>query len=158
MGTDQDRDTNNAANYGINATLRIRKHLPPYLFTGSDWDESDRVEFALANPPFETEPPGTVERVLTVTGSKTIRDDGGPQVVTCFLDGDPSTQYVAKIYDGAKYPLSDPYSSGRGYNDCMSYADRDYNIEAWAYRTMQPAIGGTFVPAYHGSWTFPAGK
>ncbi|KAL2196107.1 hypothetical protein P885DRAFT_69711 [Corynascus similis CBS 632.67] len=32
------------------------------------------------------------------------------------------------------------------------------DVEAWAYRTMQPVIGGTFVPAYYGSWTFAIGE
>lgn len=36
----------------------------------------------------------------------------------------------------------------------MSSADKDYSTEAWAYRIMQPLIGSTVIPAYHGSWTF----
>ncbi|KAG7287479.1 hypothetical protein NEMBOFW57_006991 [Staphylotrichum longicolle] len=161
--------------YGVNNTLSIRKHLPPDPFTGDygpsprppvDWSrwkgqdlgKIDRVEFALANPPLETVPPGTLERTLTVTGVKTIRRRGGPHVVTCFLDGDPSTEFVAKIYDGVDYPLGGPGPSVLGFNDCMSFADRDYNIEAWAYRIMQPVIGGTYVPAYHGAWTFAVGQ
>ncbi|KAL2146237.1 hypothetical protein VTI28DRAFT_4816 [Corynascus sepedonium] len=118
----------------------------------------DRVEFALANPPLETKPSGSLEHTLTITGIKTIRNRGGPHVVTCFLDGDSSTEYIAKIFDGVDYPLGDPGPSFHGYNDCMSFADRDYSVEAWAYRTMQPVIGGTFVPAYYGSWTFAIGE
>ena len=88
-----------------------------------------------------------------------ISTRGGAHVVTCFLDEDRSTEYIAKIYDGVDYPLGDPGPGIFDYNDCMSFADRDYSIEAWAYRTMQPAIGGMgFVPAYHGSWTFPVGE
>ncbi|KAK3291583.1 uncharacterized protein B0H64DRAFT_409485 [Chaetomium fimeti] len=168
-------DAPGSTRYGVNTTLRIRKHVPPEPFTGDygesprppvDWSrwknqepwKVDRVEFALANPPLETTPPGSVERTLTVTGVKTIRDGDGAHVVTCFLDEDSSTEYVAKIYDGVDYDLGDPGPSTYGYNDCMSFAERDYSIEAWAYRIMQPVIGGTFVPAYHGSWTFPVGE
>ncbi|KAH6842355.1 hypothetical protein B0I37DRAFT_392947 [Chaetomium sp. MPI-CAGE-AT-0009] len=157
--------------YGVNTTLRIRKHVPPEPFTGDygdsprppvDWSrwkgqnlwKIDRVEFALANPPLETKPPGSLERTLTVTGVKTIRDRGGAHVVTCFLDGDSSTEYIAKIFDGVDYPWREPAPN----NDCMSFAERDYSIEAWAYRIMQPVIGGTFVPTYHGSWTFAVGE
>jgi hypothetical protein len=86
-----------------------------------------------------------------VTGVKTIRDRRGSHVVTCFLDGDSSTQYIAKIFDGVDYPLDEEHW------DCMLLADRDYSIEEWAYRTMQPVIGGTIVPAYHDSWTFAVG-
>ncbi|KAL2021345.1 hypothetical protein VTK56DRAFT_7316 [Thermocarpiscus australiensis] len=156
--------------YGPNTTLRIREHLPPEPFTDDygpnprppiDWNrfkhagesESYRVEFALAYPPIETEPPGKLERTLTITGIKTRRERGGAHVVTCFLDGDRSAEYVAKIYDGVDYPLW-PSHRGSLVLDCMSQADRDYSIEAWAYRMMQPVIGGTVVPAYFGSWTF----
>lgn len=157
-------------NYGVNTTLHICEHLPPEPFTGVygpsprplvDWTrwanleswEIDRVKFALVNPPIDTTPPGPLKRTLTITGVKTLRErgSGGAHVVTCFLDGDTSTEYVAKIYDGIDYPLG---SRERGCHDCMSLADRDYSIEAWAYRTMQPLIGGTVVPTYHGSWTF----
>ena len=166
-----------SARYGVNTTLRIRKHIPPEPFTGAygpsprppaDWSrwegqdlwEVDRVEFALANPPLDTTPPGSLdgpftERTLTVTGVKTIRDRGGAHVVTCFLDEDPSTEYIAKIYDGVDYPQSEPTDD----IDCMTHADLDYSVEGWAYRTMQPAIGGMgFVPTYYGSWTFPVGE
>ena len=88
MGTSADALA--TTRYGVNTTLSIRKHLPPDPFTGSygpsprppvDWSrwkgqdlgKIDRVEFALANPPLETVPPGTLERTLTVTGIKTIR-------------------------------------------------------------------------------------
>lgn len=168
-------DAPSGTRYGVDTTLRIRKHVPPEPFTGAygpsprprvDWShwkgqnlrKINRVEFALANPPLETNPPGSLERTLTVTGVKTIRNRGGPHVVTCFLDGDTSTEYIAKIFDGVDYPVGDPGPSVEGYNDCMSFGERDYSIEAWAYRTMQPAIGGTFVPAYHGSWTFAVGE
>ncbi|EAQ84470.1 predicted protein [Chaetomium globosum CBS 148.51] len=119
------RNASGKSQYGIHTTLRIREHVPPEPFTGSygpcprppvywsRWKDQDlwkidRVEFALANPPLETKPPGSLERILTVTGIKTIRDQGG--------------------------------------------------THAWAYRTMQPIIGGTVVPAYHGSWTFTIGQ
>ena len=153
--------------YRVGTKLRIREHIPPRPFTGDygpsprpsvDWSrwedladsEIGRVEFALANPPIETKPPGEAERTLTITGIKTRRKGGGANVVTCFLDRDRSVEYIAKIYDGAHYPL---YADPCGI-DCMSSADRDYSTEAWAYRIMQPLIGGTVIPAYHGSWTF----
>ncbi|KAG7290329.1 hypothetical protein NEMBOFW57_000329 [Staphylotrichum longicolle] len=84
---------------------------------------------------------------------------GGAHVVTCVLDNDPSIEYVAKIYDGVNYPLgageeSEIYCGIDGDFDCMTRADMDYSIEAHAYSTMQPVIGGTIVPAYYGSWTF----
>lgn len=162
-------DTPDRTRYGAGKTLQIRKHVPPEPFTDDygpsprppvDWSrwegqglgEIDRVEFALANPPLETDPPGSIERTLTVTGVKTIRDRGGPHVVTCFLDGDSSTHFIAKIFDGVDYPLDEKYW------DCMLLADKDYSIEAWAYRTMQPVIGGAIVPAYHDSWTFAVGE
>ncbi len=166
-----------SARYGVNTTLRIRKHVPPEPFTGAygpsprppaDWSrwkgqnlwEVDRVEFALANPPLDTSPRGSlegtlVERTLTVTGVKTIRHRGGAHVVSCFLDQDPSTEYIAKVFDGVDYPQGEPING----TDCMTLADLDYSIEAWAYRTIQPAIGGMgFAPAYYGSWTFPVGE
>jgi serine/threonine protein kinase len=119
----------------------------------------DRVEFALANPPIETEPPVGPERALTIGRTLTRPSRGGVNVVTCFLDGNRSVEYVAKIYDGVDYLLSawdDGSDAGKGgYFDCMTSADRDYSIEAWAYRIMQPVIGNTgIVPTYHGSWTF----
>ena len=158
--------------YSRDTTLRIYRHLPPEPFTGyygpsprppTDWSrwegkpswEIDRFELALTNPPLETAAPGPLERTLTITGVKTIRERGGAHVVTCFLDGDQSAEYVAKIYDGVDYPLGPREPDEPG---CMYYADKDYSIEAWAYRTMQPLIGGTFVPAYHGSWTFSVSR
>jgi hypothetical protein len=162
--------------YAPKTTLRSREHLPPEPFTGVygpnprppvdwspwedlEWWKIDRIELALAYPPLETTPPGPLEHTLTITGVKTLRDQGsetfqnqgGAHVVTCVLDNDTSTEYVAKIYDGVDYPLG---SREEGCLDCMLLADRDYSIEAWAYRTMQPLIGGTVVPSYFGSWTF----
>ena len=51
--------------------------------------------------PLENAPPGPLERTLT-TGDKAIRKRGGAHVVTCFLDGGRSAQYIAKIYDGVE--------------------------------------------------------
>jgi hypothetical protein len=95
--------------YQDSTTLRILKHVAPKPFSTEpghsprpavDWTpwkdveywEVDRVELALANPPLETEPPTDPERVLTITGTLTRRQDGGSNVVTCFLDGDSSIQ------------------------------------------------------------------
>lgn len=168
-------DAPDSTRYGVNTSLHIRRHVPPEPFGGDygpsprrrvDWSrwkgqnlcDINRLEFALTNPPFETDPPDSLERTLTVTGVKTIRNRGGPHVVTCFLDRDTSTKYIAKIFDGVDYPLGDPRSAAEDYNDCMSFADSDYATEAWAYRIMQPVVGGTFVPAYHGSWAFAVGE
>ncbi|KAK3290185.1 uncharacterized protein B0H64DRAFT_413585 [Chaetomium fimeti] len=168
-------DTTTPTRYAPDTTLRIREHLPPEPFrANSDYKPSPRpdadwscwdpdayeitnlTEFALANPPVETESPGKTERTLTITGTKTRRQSrgcaperGGAHVVTCFLDGDSSVEYIAKIYDGVDYPTD------METWDCMSRADEDYAVEAWAYRGMQSVIGGTVVPAYFGSWTFP---
>lgn len=168
MDSDNDVKPTTPPAYRVNATLRIREHLPPHPFTGDygpsprppiNWKpwkgkktrEIDRVKLALANPPIDTGPPGEVEHTLTITGSKTRRTRGGAHVLTCFLDGNKSAEYVAKVYDSVYYPLGDR----NGHDiDGMSLADRDYSIEAWAYRLMQPVIGGVVVPAYHGSWTF----
>jgi hypothetical protein len=88
----------------------------------------DRVKFALDYPPIETDPPGKLERTLTITGSKTRRTSGGAHVPTRFLDGQP-VEYVAKIYDGVHYRM-DPNERG---HDCMTAADLDYSLEALAY-------------------------
>lgn len=166
--------------YQSNTTLFIREHRPPEPFqiNGNyrdsprpvvDWDRLsthgyiDRVQLALAYPPMEndTQPTSSItpvhERTLTITGSKTRRhrdgsgsNRGGAHVVTCFLDGDPAVEYVAKIYDGVDYPL------GFGTVECITRADMDYSIEACAYQSLQPipGVGGVLVPAYFGSWTF----
>jgi serine/threonine protein kinase len=101
-------------------------------------------------------PPSVTEHTFTITGTKTLRrvgtDEGGAHVVTGYLDQDQAVQYVAKIYDGLSYPLENQDTG----EDFMTLADRDYAIEAWAYKTMQlaPNIVGKIVPGYHGAWTF----
>jgi serine/threonine protein kinase len=116
-----------------------------------------RLWFAIENPPLETTPPPSVtEHTFTITGTKTLRrvgiDEGGAHVVTGYLDQDKAVQYVAKIYDGLSYPLENQDTG----EDFMTLADCDYAIEAWAYKTMQPApnVVGKIVPGYHGAWTF----
>lgn len=119
----------------------------------------DRVAFALDNPPLETletEPAAGEEHTFTITGSKTLRrwhvDGGGAHVVTGYFDRDKDVVCLAKIYDGVYYPLKNQDSGW----DCMTLADADYAIEAWAYETMQPVegVGAKLVPEYHGAWTF----
>lgn len=165
--------------YRPGRTLVIRQHIPPEPFQINGhyrdnprpvadldhWETRkefgiDRLEFALAHPPMENETHpacGTaLERSLTITGRKTRRrhdgsgQHGGAHVLTCFLDGDTTTEYIAKIYDGIDYPGS--YDEP----DCMTLADMDYSIEACAYQNLQPisGVGGVLVPAYFGSWTF----
>ncbi|KAL2141525.1 hypothetical protein VTI28DRAFT_2344 [Corynascus sepedonium] len=96
------------------------------------------------------------EHTFTITGSKTLRrfhvDGGGAHVFTGYFDGDKEVVCLAKIYDGVYYPFEDEDSGW----DCMTLAEADYAIEAWAYRTMQPVegVGAKLVPEYHGTWTF----
>lgn len=155
--------------YREGVELRIRKHVPPEPFGGGyrpcprrkvganqDATSVGRVALALDNPPLRTEPLAGEEYTYTITGSKTLRrfhvDGGGAHVVTGYLDRDKDVVCLAKIYDGVYYPLENQ-DSGR---DCMTLADADYTIEAWAYETMQPAegIGAKLVPEYYGTWTF----
>jgi hypothetical protein len=118
---------------------------------------SDRVAFALDNPPIETLPPSGEQHTFTITGTKSLRqfdsgtDDGGAHVVTGYLDGDEAAVYVAKIYDGVHYPLDDDDGM-----DCMLLADCHYAVEYWAYRMMQAVetVGAKLIPSCVGSWTF----
>ena len=166
--------------YPVNTTLRILKHTPPPPFgyfgdnprprpdlsrwEGKTWRDIDLFDLALADPPLETTSPGPLERTLTVTDIKTLRTNGGPNVVACFLDSDPATEYIAKIYDGLDYHEWDPESETdmvdlKWRPEFMTQADQDYCTEAAAYRTMQPRIGTMgIVPTYHGSWTFCVGR
>jgi hypothetical protein len=77
-----------------------------------------------------------------------------------FSMGIARSNNVAKIYDGVDYTLS-IFSDGKdaglkgGGIDCMTLADHDYSVEAWAYTRMQSRIRNLGIaPAYHGSWTF----
>ncbi|KAL2173625.1 uncharacterized protein P884DRAFT_272997 [Thermothelomyces heterothallicus CBS 202.75] len=155
--------------YREGVELRIRKHVPPEPFGGGyrpcprrkvgvnqDATTVDRVALALDNPPLETEPPAGEEHTFTITGSKTLRrfhvDAGGAHLVTGYFDRDKDVVCLAKIYDGVYYPLENQDSGW----DCMTLADADYAVEAWAYETMQPAegVGAKLVPEYYGTWTF----
>jgi hypothetical protein len=112
----------------------------------------DRLDFALSNPPLETAPSQQAKsRVLTILRKLDHRHDagkGGSHVVSCYLDSDESHHYVAKIYDGIDYPLTDY----RGF-DCMYLADQDYSCEAAAYQNIPLSLQGSIVPRYFGSWT-----
>jgi hypothetical protein len=161
--------------YRPGVELVIQAHIPPPPF-GSDYRNEDAVrrpvsglladnlvdklDFALSNPPLETSPPkqakshvltvlGKIDRQSRVLGKDQVHCYGGPHLVRCYLDSDKSRYYVAKIYDGIDYPLSDY----RGY-DCMYLADRDYSREAAAYENMPLSLQGSIVPYYFGSWTF----
>ncbi|CAI4212381.1 unnamed protein product [Parascedosporium putredinis] len=125
-------------------------------------DVVDRVEFALANPPTATYPAPSSDgggagtrspATLTIVSRLDHHREsfGHARVVKCRLSpsANDSATYVAKIYDGAEYPLCDL----RGY-DCMSKADSDYSREAAAYEHMPPHLQGSTVPRYFGSWTF----
>ena len=112
----------------------------------------DRMDFALFHPPLDTpRPREAISRLLTIVEKIDRREQGivgGAHVVTCYLDSDKSRLYVAKIYDGIDYPLTD-----RGDCDFMYMADRDYSCEAAAYNAMPSKLQGSIVPRYFGSWT-----
>jgi len=113
--------------------------------------EIDRLDFALSNPPLETlRPEQAKSQVLTVLkriDRRQYGEVGGAHVVSCYLDSDKSRHYVAKIYDGIDYPLTNHF-------DCMYLADRDYSCEATAYQNIPLSLQGSIVPRYFGSWTF----
>jgi hypothetical protein len=160
--------------YAPGVELCLLDHVPPKPFgegygplprdAAPVWEDglpcervvSDRVAFALDNPPIETQPPGGEQHTFTITGTKTLREfsimNGGPNVVTGHIDGKQATVYVAKIYDGVYYPIGDCGPD----RDCMLLADEDYALESWAYITMQAVEGvaAKLVPIFHGCWTF----
>jgi hypothetical protein len=160
--------------YEPGVVLRIHHHVPPLPFGGgygplprdaaSVWQNglpcdrvvSDRVAFALDNPPIETKPPGGEEHTFTITGTKTLRQfsvkSGGAHVVTGYFDRNRTTVYVAKIYDGVYYTIGDIDPE----RDCMLLADQDYALESWAYETMQTVEGVAhkLVPTCFDCWTF----
>jgi hypothetical protein len=160
--------------YEPGVVLRIHHHIPPQPFgdgygplprdAANVWENglpsdrvaSDRVAFALDNPPIETEPPGEEEHDFTITGTKTMRPftikSGGAHVVTGYIDRKQTTVYVAKIYDGVYYPIGDSVPD----RDCMLLADQDYALESWAYETMQAVEGVAhkLVPTCYDCWTF----
>jgi hypothetical protein len=158
--------------------FEIRAHTPPPPF-GADYrnkdpvrtsvsglvdDESgrnlvDHMGFVISNPPLDTGTPADTEaqrpRRLTIVrkiSHKPKERGGGAVVVSCYLDADPSTQYVAKIYDGFEYELAEPGYQG---DDCMYRADGDYSREAAAYESIPTRFQGSIVPRYFGSWTLP---
>lgn len=119
----------------------------------------DHLDYVISNPPLENAPAGTKEaqppHVFTIVqkiSHKPKEQGGGAVVVTCHLDEDKSTYYVAKIYDGFEYELAQPGSTGL---DCMYRADMDYSREAAAYESMPAHFQGAIAPRYFGSWTFP---
>jgi hypothetical protein len=157
----------------------IRRHTPPLPFgipyetknnvrtpvrglavdDGSGRNSVDHLDFVISNPPLEGAPVDTKQarppRALTIVqklSHKPKRTGGGTVVVSCHLDGDQSTQCVAKIYDGFEYELVQPGSSGL---DCMYRADMDYSREAAAYESIPARFQGSIAPRYFGSWTFP---
>ncbi|KAK0742494.1 hypothetical protein B0T21DRAFT_131623 [Apiosordaria backusii] len=158
-------------------TLKIQSHRPPEPF-GPDYNarkprgavprwypSGNRIRVALDFPPVSTRPVKKFkEHTLTITGDKNAyrfdpeNYDGGPHVVTCYLDNKPSKEYIAKIYDGVDYPMrEDPWCDERKYiecMDCMSRADCDYSIEAHAYKDLKGTAEGVLVPKFKGSWTF----
>ena len=116
-----------------------------------DNDDVDHLDFVLSHPPLETPPPKKAKtRIMTVCG--TLHDSKnskrGVNVARVFLDSDTSKHYVAKIYDGLDFPLTD------SCYDCMYVADLCYSRETAAYRRMPKSFRGSIVPRYHGSWTF----
>lgn len=157
----------------------IRRHTPPPPFgipyrttedrteaavrmpaRGLTWDSVDHLDFVISNPPLEGAPVDDTEQarppraliIVQKLSHKRKRTGGGTVVVSCHLDGDQSTQYVAKIYDGFEYQLVEPGSDGL---DCMYRADMDYSCEAAAYESIPARFQGSIAPRYYGSWTFP---
>lgn len=118
--------------YQPGSKLEIRAHTPPQPY-GADYGNRDLVrkpvrglvdrfgdhrvdhmDFVLSNPPLDTgasaEANARPPRVLTMVheiSHKPKEKGGGPLVVSCYLDSDESTRYVAKIYDGFEYALAD---------------------------------------------------
>lgn len=116
------------------------------------------MDYVIANPPLDTIAPASAKaqapRKLTIVqriSHKPKEDGGGPFVVSCYLDTDQSTQYVAKIFDGFEYELAEWGEDGR---DCMYLADMHYSCEAAAYESIPARFQGSVVPRYFGSWTF----
>lgn len=83
---------------------------------------------------------------MTITGDLSTRDfkdverKGGPRVVTCYSDGDPTIKHMAKIFDALDHPLmGDPNCDLRPREtcvecmDCTARADLDYAMEAAVY-------------------------
>lgn len=111
------------------------------------------VEICLQNPPMEgetavDEPP----RTLHIIDGIRVKEDGGAQLVSCRLDGEPA-KYAAKIYDPLYYGFADRMWSDMP-RDVTTEADKDYCREVAAYTELDEQFGGKEVPKFHGSWTF----
>lgn len=148
--------------YRPGVQLVVNKHIPPNPF-GRDYknaesirkpvydldSSTDRTMFAISHPPVETEPPplhpeqaeSYTLTILGDLGKKRRGKTGGPRVLRCYMDSDKAVEYVAKIYDGVFYPLSD-YTG----DDCMYLADQDYSREAAAYEAVPSNLQGTAIP------------
>jgi hypothetical protein len=163
--------------YQPGSKLEIKAHTPPQPYGAQygnkelvrrpvrglvdDYGNNlvDHMGFVISNPPLDTPAPANIgaqpARVLTiidVVSHKPKEQGGGPVIVSCYLDADESTTYVAKIYDGFEYELAEP---GKRSSDCMYWADLHYSREAAAYESIPARFQGSIVPRYFGSWTFP---
>jgi hypothetical protein len=166
-----------ASPYQPGNKLEIQPHTPPPpygahyqnndlvrqpirgLVDDSGHDRVDHMGFVISNPPLDTPTPsGTkaaqpqVLNIVRTISHKPKEEGGGPVVVSCYLNGDQSAKYIAKIYDGFEYKLAEP---GQRSCDCMYWADMHYSREAAAYEAIPTRFQGSIVPRYFGSWTFP---
>lgn len=158
--------------YQPGTKLSIQSHIPPPPYGGQYkshdsirkrvrnlLDEFDQptvdhlvhLSFVLSNPPLETVSPAVPKSYVLAIIEKVSHapNRGGAYLVSCHLDSDDSQLYVAKIYDGFGYALTNDIEE-----DCMYLADKDYSREAAAYENIPQQFQGDIVPRYHGSWSF----
>lgn len=168
--------TNPPLPYKPGAKIQISTHTPPAAYGGQyknhdtvrkrvrgivdefGQPQVDHVSFVLSNPPVETAAaPDSKSHVLIldrIISHTPTEQGGGAFVVSCHLDSRESCLYVAKIYDGLGYRLSEPEDGWSDGFDCMYLADMHYGCEAAAYQNIPSRFQGDIVPRYHGSWTF----
>ncbi|KAK0739326.1 hypothetical protein B0T21DRAFT_284141, partial [Apiosordaria backusii] len=124
----------------------------PNYFVPGPYRFDDLPELKRKDPhlPLDDEP---YNGAIVVVGNVQLRGDQAPR------------EYVAKIYDGAYYPVSFSAEVQRGRQkpddgvapDCATRADLDYAAESAAYRMIQesPQPGPRRATlGFHGSWTF----
>ncbi|KAK0667011.1 hypothetical protein QBC41DRAFT_324679 [Cercophora samala] len=124
----------------------------PNYFVPGPYYMDDLPELRRKDPhlPLDDEP---YDGVIVVVGKVQLQGDQAPR------------EYVARIYDGAYYPVSFDAEVQRATRkpddglaaDCATRADFDYASEAAAYRLIQesPQPGpGQATLRFHGSWTF----
>ncbi|KAK3368861.1 hypothetical protein B0T24DRAFT_721909 [Lasiosphaeria ovina] len=143
------------------ATVTETVTAPAQAPVTARWEALPHLDIVLSHPPVDTPPPPhkkshvlNVESLISVKSCEFDDEDrvqryGGPCLVRCHLEDDPSVSFVAKIYDAIGYQVLSMWNT-----DCMYRCDLDYSTEAAAYQRMPPALLGATVPGYFGSWTF----